>query len=567
MSFDAMRQRAATYIAIGCWPLVLGSGLAAWIAGNPIPPIVAVAVACALVAGAGSRHPTPNGRLAVAVGFVAQASALTAALAGHSWQPDSHMVFFALLAVTMGMADIRAVTVAAFGIALHHLGLTFVMPALVYPSADLADNLLRTGFHGAVVMLEAVPLCLAIRSRARLDGVNGRKSASLEEAIGRSDRATEEASRARLAAEAALRRSESDRAAAEAAYRQAGAEGQRAQAADAAARAARDAHQARLLAASEERALVMAVLSEGLGHLADRDLRHDIATVLPEAHDGLRVNFNVALHALREALDQAATDARLMAHEGAALRELALDLSDRTEAQGATVEGTAATIGDVAERARMIAEGATRADRMVHDVHAAARQAGAIVDETAGSMAALRDGAVRIEEIVRTIEDISFQTNLLSLNAGIEAARAGQAGRGFAVVAAEVGALARRSQDAASRINELAGQSRKRVDTSVALVSGSVEALGNITDLVQQMLATVSRIAGAAAEQSEQLAAIDGALDELGGIARSNARAARNSVTAAAEIGERALRLDRTMASFRRPGNGSGADREARSAA
>src|SRR5690606_40744535 len=98
--------------------------------------------------------------------------------------------------------------------------------------------------------------------------------------------------------------------------------------------------------------------------------------------------------------------------------------------------------------------------------------------------------------------DMCMQTNLRPLNAGVEAARAGDAGKGFAVVASEVRALAQRSAEAAKEIKALISASTQQVDQGVELVGQTGQALESIVGKVKEISDLVSEIAASAQEQA-----------------------------------------------------------------
>ena len=167
--FEAARDVAMRRIVRFAWGVTPAAPLAAWLAGNGVVPVLLLAVAFAACGTMGVRFGGAQGRTAAALALVGQAVAITAALAGHPWQLDSHILFFAFLAMTLPMSDPRAVLVAAGTIAAHHLALSVVMPALVYPSADLVENVQRTLLHGAAVAVETTALLWAIATRNRMD--------------------------------------------------------------------------------------------------------------------------------------------------------------------------------------------------------------------------------------------------------------------------------------------------------------------------------------------------------------------------------------------------------------
>jgi methyl-accepting chemotaxis protein len=187
------------------------------------------------------------------------------------------------------------------------------------------------------------------------------------------------------------------------------------------------------------------------------------------------------------------------------------------------VEEMTMTAGEVArnsQEASSIAQEASNTakngQRVVTEAVASMQQVAEAVGESSAVIAALGRSSDQIGEIVGTIEDIADQTNLLALNAAIEAARAGEQGRGFAVVADEVRKLAERTTKATKEIAEMIRQIQadtktavmsmeegtQRVGNGVMLANETSDALTRIQGLVMQTAEMIQRIAAAAEEQS-----------------------------------------------------------------
>ena len=116
-----------------------------------------------------------------------------------------------------------------------------------------------------------------------------------------------------------------------------------------------------------------------------------------------------------------------------------------------------------------------------------------MVRDAVAAMSEIEKSAQQIGQIIGVIDEIAFQTSLLALNAGVEAARAGDQGRGFAVVASEVRALAQRSAEAAKEIKTLISASSQQVGVGVELVGETGKALQRIVTQVADINGVVGR--------------------------------------------------------------------------
>ena len=144
------------------------------------------------------------------------------------------------------------------------------------------------------------------------------------------------------------------------------------------------------------------------------------------------------------------------------------DLSARTHAQASSLEETAAAMEELAGTVRHTADTATQVSGDSEQSAAVARRGGEAVQQVGRAMLAIEQSSRQVGDIVGVIEGIAFQTNLLALNAAVEAARAGEQGRGFAVVADEVRRLAERTGHSTAEINQIVASIRMVTDSAVA---------------------------------------------------------------------------------------------------
>ena len=219
---------------------------------------------------------------------------------------------------------------------------------------------------------------------------------------------------------------------------------------------------------------------------------------------------------LQQLVTPLSSEAQQLSAASGQLAESSQSLAEGASQQAASLEETTAAIEEIASLVKSCANRAGEAKDMSRQNLAnaiEAREVATSARESAqeGNVSVKRMGKaidkIRISsehtaQIVQTIDDIAFQTNMLALNASVEAARAGDAGKGFAIVADEVRSLARRSADAAQETAHLIEDSIRYSENGVAVSSEVVAALSNITDDIDKLASNVEQVARASDEQA-----------------------------------------------------------------
>jgi len=289
--------------------------------------------------------------------------------------------------------------------------------------------------------------------------------------------------------------------------------------------------------------------------------------------------FNEFIEKLRGIISQISSTSSQVASAASQLNSTAEQIATGAEevaAQAGTVatagEEMSATSGDIAQNCQMAAEGAQRASQsaqngaeVVGKTVAVMSQIADRVQTSAKTVESLGARSDQIGAIIGTIEDIADQTNLLALNAAIEAARAGEQGRGFAVVADEVRALAERTTRATKEIGEMIKAIQNETKGAVAAMeqgvqqveSGTIEAeksgyaLQDILQQINDVAMQVNQIATAAEEQTATTSEISSNMLQITEVVQQTSSGAQESATAATQLHGNAEELQRLVCQFK----------------
>lgn len=171
--------------------------------------------------------------------------------------------------------------------------------------------------------------------------------------------------------------------------------------------------------------------------------------------------------------------------------------------------------------------------------------------KAADAMAEVTDSALKIEKIIETIEDIAYQTNILALNAEIEAAAAGKAGKGFAIVADEVRNLANKSDKAAKATKELIESSLESVHKGTDVVNAVSDQLNESTGIVLHAVDDMKTVNTAVHEEEKDLREISQNIAQINRVVQANTSTSAKSAETSMALSVQADKLKELMANFR----------------
>lgn len=254
---------------------------------------------------------------------------------------------------------------------------------------------------------------------------------------------------------------------------------------------------------------------------------------------------------LNHALSQIRTTAEHVSKESEHMAAGAESLSNGTVRQASAVQQLSASIQEISGQVGRTSADADHAKQSSADAAHQLLTCSQKMESLSSAMNDISKASNQIGGIIKTIEDISFQTNILALNAAVEAARAGEAGKGFAIVADEVQDLANKSSVSAQDIAELIENSMKLVQYGSSLTAETTEAITAVVASAQQSTELVDRIAESAQYQAQSLRQLTQGMEQISEVVQSNASTAQESAQSAKELNRQAEEMKVSVHRFR----------------
>jgi methyl-accepting chemotaxis protein len=219
------------------------------------------------------------------------------------------------------------------------------------------------------------------------------------------------------------------------------------------------------------------------------------------------------------------------------------NLTSSANSQAASLEETAAAIEEITANMQNSSQSIAKMTSFANEVSSSVSVGQDLASKTASSMDEINEQTQAIADSITVIDQIAFQTNILSLNAAVEAATAGEAGKGFAVVAQEVRNLAARSAEAAKEIKDLVENATSKANDGKSISTNMIEGYEKLNSNIHNTLSLINDVSTSSKEQFSAMEQINDTVNNLDRVTQQNAQSAEEANKVAREVNEIAVQV------------------------
>ncbi|WP_299967762.1 methyl-accepting chemotaxis protein [uncultured Roseobacter sp.] len=299
----------------------------------------------------------------------------------------------------------------------------------------------------------------------------------------------------------------------------------------------------------------LSATGETLSRVAGGDFTQQMQGEFKGAFKDLQSSTNHMIDALSTLIGDIGGSVVNLSSSSDELRDTSDALSKQAEQNAASLEETSAALEELTASIKQVSGNMETANRSAGVARETAETSSVVAADAAEAINRISQASQDIAKVVTVINDISFQINLLALNAGVEAARAGEAGRGFSVVASEVRQLAQRAGEAAKEIDDVIASSDRAVVEGVEKVNNARTSLDKISQSVVGVSEGIDQITSAIAEQVNGIAEINSAVAQIDSNTQKQAASFEEVTATSALLSNEADGLKQSTAMFKTASN------------
>ena len=287
----------------------------------------------------------------------------------------------------------------------------------------------------------------------------------------------------------------------------------------------------------------MHCLAEGdLSAESTYDFQGDFILIKNSINEHVR-NLNHTMTEINSSSSQVSSGAKQVA-------DGAQSLAQGSSEQAMAIEELSRSISEITEKTMINAATADKTSTLSAIIKENAEKGRLQMEEMIAAVNDINEASMGIGKIMKTIDDIAFQTNILALNATVEAARAGQAGKGFAVVAEEVRNLASKSAEASKDTGNMIQNSMEKAELGSRIAGETAARINEIMVGINESSSLVTEIAKSSEEQSMSITKINTGIDQVANVVQQNSATAQESAAASEEMHGQSNMLQQLISQF-----------------